>query len=71
MNRQKDKVIQIMNGYYPRISLTKRIVRVADTQIESCREDTILGANMTQVWDFLRSVSVHFGSASQNVLKLI
>ena len=26
---------------------------------------------MGQIWDFLRSVSVHFGSASQNVLKLI
>ena len=24
-----------------------------------------------QIWNFLRSVSVHFGSASQNVLKLI
>ena len=26
---------------------------------------------MGQIWDFLRSVSVHFGSASQNVLKPI
>ena len=26
---------------------------------------------MGQIYDFLRSVSVHFGSASQNVLKLI
>ena len=26
---------------------------------------------MEQIWDFLRSVSVHFGSPSQNVLKLI
>ena len=26
---------------------------------------------MRQIWDFLRSVSVHFGSSSQNVLKLI
>ena len=26
---------------------------------------------MGQIWDFLRSVSVHFGSPSQNVLKLI
>ena len=26
---------------------------------------------MGQIWDFLRSVSVHFGSLSQNVLKLI
>ena len=26
---------------------------------------------MGQIWEFLRSVSVHFGSASQNVLKLI
>ena len=26
---------------------------------------------LAQIWDFLRSVSVHFGSASQNVLKLI
>ena len=26
---------------------------------------------MGQIWDFLRSVSVHFGSSSQNVLKLI
>ena len=28
-------------------------------------------SQMGQIWDFLRSVSVHFGSASQNVLKLI
>ena len=28
-------------------------------------------SKMGQIWDFLRSVSVHFGSASQNVLKLI
>ena len=26
-------------------------------------------AQIGQIWDFLRSVSVHFGSASQNVLK--
>ena len=26
---------------------------------------------MGQIWDFLRSVLVHFGSTSQNVLKLI
>ena len=26
---------------------------------------------MGQMWDFLRSISVHFGSQSQNVLKLI
>ena len=26
---------------------------------------------MGQIWDFLRSVSVHFGSPSQNVLKII
>ena len=26
---------------------------------------------MGQIWDFLRSVSVHFGSMSLNVLKLI
>ena len=26
---------------------------------------------MGQIWDFLRSVSVNFGSSSQNVLKLV
>ena len=26
---------------------------------------------MGQIWDFLRSVSVHFGAPRQNVLKLI
>ena len=26
---------------------------------------------MGQIWDFLRSVSVHFGAGRQNVLKLI
>ena len=30
-----------------------------------------IGPQMGQIWDFLRSVSVHFGSPSQNVLKLI
>ena len=33
-----------------------------------------IGSGWTQmgkIWDFLRSVSVHFGSPSQNVLKLI
>ena len=26
---------------------------------------------IVKIWDFLRSVSVHFGSLSENVLKLI
>ena len=26
---------------------------------------------MGQIWDFLRSVSVHFGAVRQNVLKLV
>ena len=30
-----------------------------------------IGIQIGQIWDFLRSVSVHFGSGSQNVLKLI
>ena len=30
-----------------------------------------LAPKWEQIWDFLRSVSVHFGSPSQNVLKLI
>ena len=36
--------------------------------------DILIGSDwpeMGQVWDFLRSVSVHFGSPIQNVLKLI
>ena len=30
-----------------------------------------IGPKMGQTWDFLRSVSEHFGLSSQNVLKLI
>ena len=30
-----------------------------------------IGPQMGQIWDFLRSVSVHFGAGRQNVLKLI
>ena len=30
-----------------------------------------IGPQIGQIWDFLRSVSIHFGSPSQNVLKLI
>ena len=30
-----------------------------------------IGPQMGQIWDFLRSVSVHFGAGRQNALKLI
>ena len=37
----------------------------------SCRKNGSDWPQMGQIWDFLRSVSVHFGSVSQYVLSLI
>ena len=41
-----------------------------DRAQERCQIGIKLG-QIGPTWDFLRSVSVHFGSASKNVLKLI